>query len=313
MQDSRSPDEKAKVPTGAVPPSHVFGRREETEPEPESPPPEVSYPPEAAPPPSEKPPAPPSRFVYGEMAGAVFWCWIPVFLAFFLPWHSWLPRQPVIGDLSLIHLVVAVIIALPPWIVLLMHLVRGRLADGITDMLLWAIWECLAMVFLCYFYPDRGRDVLWQASSYWEEMRTWLVTGVGTEGDPSKWILVHLRNLVILLVLAFPLGILALVMGVLQLNFMNFYVAGCLRSSDNVLLALPVAWHFWSVVRVVGYIVLASTMFELFLKLFRAPARWRAIWGGFTWGIILIIIDGLMKWQFAESVRTALLVLCDIR
>ncbi len=252
------------------------------------------------------------RLVYGDMAGVVFLCWIPILAAFFLPWSLFMPDVVLVGELTVLHLAVAGLIAVFPWIVLILHLVRGRIWDGILDMLLWAIWECLIVITLCYLYPDRAQALFWNASTYWEDMREWLMTGQGTEGDPSKWLPIHLTHLGLIHVGAFILGLPALILGVFQLNFMNFYVANCLRASSDPFLTLPVAWHFWSIIRVIGFITIATAIFQMFLRLvFSVPSRWSTIWLAWISGIIFVVADALLKWQFAEKIRLMLNQLCS--
>jgi hypothetical protein len=107
----------------------------------------------------------PMRYAFADMSGVVFGVWIPVLLAFFLPWNQWGSYPKLFAGMDAGHVVVALIIAIPPWYVLTRHLLRGRLWDGILDMLLWAIWESLTMIALCYLYPDRAQHVIWNASN----------------------------------------------------------------------------------------------------------------------------------------------------
>jgi hypothetical protein len=207
---------------------------------------------------------------------------------------------------------VAVLIALPPFIVLTIHLAKGRLWDGIMDMFLWAIWECIVMILLCFLYPDRGADVIWHASDYWAEMRGWLATGEGIEGDPSRWYQVHLLHLGLLIIGAIIFGLPALILGVLQLNYMNYYVARCCLLSDNVLPTAFVAWHFWSIFRVAGYIMIAASFYYLVLRMFRIRWRGTSFAGGLVFGLILVIADAFLKWQFAEQVRVILADYCGL-
>jgi len=252
-----------------------------------------------------------TTFVFGEMWGAVFLAWLPVMVVFFLPWSTLFGDGRFLGSMTFGQLIAAVVIAVPPWVVLLTRLLKGRLWDGILEMFLWAIWECMAMIMLCYLYPDRAGAVIWHASDYWSDMSGWLRTGSGVEGTPAQWLPLHGTHLAMLIVGAFFGGLPALVMGVLQLNYMNYYVARCLLLSDEPLLTLPLAWHFWSVIRVAGYIVLASAMFQLFLRLvFRAPWRTKVFVNALLIGIILVLADALFKWLYAEDLRRVLSALC---
>lgn len=266
-----------------------------------------------------KPLPPPIRLVFGDMAGVVFLVWFPIMAALLIPWTNWLSMDPmVIGFgknamvISLVQLIVPLIIAFPPWIVLMIHLKRGRLWDGILDMFLWAIWESLIMIIMCYLYPGHTEKLIWHASLYWGTMSHWIATGIGPEGEPGVFIWIHLKHLVAVAVGAIILGLPALVLGVLQLNYMNFYVAQCMVLSDNALLTLPIAWHFWSVVRVMGFITISSSLFQMTLKGFKAPARWSVVWWGVIIGIILVAADMVLKAVYAEDIRIILKMLTGL-
>jgi hypothetical protein len=249
------------------------------------------------------------------MSGVVFWVWIPALLAFFLPWEQWVGQTQVVGSLSASRLVVALIIAIPPWIVLTRHLARGRMWDGVLDMFLWAIWECMAIITLCYLYPARAEQAIWNASTYWEDMRNWIQTGKGTEGDPALWLPLQGKHLIMLIVGAFIFGLPALVMGVFQLNYMNYYVSQVMHSSGNPLIALPIAWHFWSVIRVAGYIIIATSIYQLeiaFMNLRRLRWTTWSIVGGLVVGLLLVVADALLKLGNAELTRQALEKLTNI-
>jgi len=257
--------------------------------------------------------SPPLRFVFGDMWGVIFLIWVPVIICFFLPWHLLIPDTEIIGNLKYHQAIFGLVIALPPWIVLIVHLTRGRLLDGILDMFLWAIWECFIMILLCFLYPDVGSDVIWNGSGYWEEMRGWLATGEGIEGDPGQWLYVHAKHLIMLVIGALVFGLPALVMGVFQLNYMNYYVARCMLLSDNPLITLLAAWHFWSILRVAGYIILASTFFQAVLRLiFRTRWSGGAFAGGLVTGLLFMVADGIFKWLYAEHVRELIAMLTGL-
>jgi hypothetical protein len=249
------------------------------------------------------------RFVFGDMIGVVFWVWIPVILAFFVPWDRLVNMPSLPQGLTAGKVMVALIISIPPWVVLTRHLSRGHLWDGILDMFLWAIWECIAVITLAYLYPERAQQVIWNSSSYWADMRTWIQTGQGTEGNSSLWIPLQLKHLIYLVAGSFIFGLPALAMGVLQLNYMNFYVARCMASSSEPLLVLAIAWHFWSVIRVAGYIIIASTIYQLEISGFNSKnARFArgAVASGLVIGIILVLLDFLLKWQFSGTTQQIL-------
>ena len=251
----------------------------------------------------------PLRFAFGDMHGVVFLVWIPVLLAFFLPWMKWTGGATILRDFTVAHLISALIIAIPPWIVLTRHLRRGRMWDGVLDMFLWAIWECGVMITLCYLYPERAQIANWNAWAYWSEMSDWIRTGGGTEGNPMLWLPLHGLHLALLVIGALLLGLPALLLGVLLLNYMNFYVAEVMLRSSEPLVALMMAWHIWAVIRVAGYITLATALYQLeILPLHRRWSRGvaRAAIGGIVIGVILVVLDAILKWQFADSTRQIL-------
>jgi hypothetical protein len=257
----------------------------------------------------------PMRYAFADMSGVVFGVWIPVLLAFFLPWEEWGSYPKLFAGMDAGHVVVALIIAIPPWFALTKHLARGRLWDGILDMLLWAIWESLTMIALCYLYPDRAQHVIWNASNYWNDMRGWIASGSGTEADPARWLPLQGVHLIALVVAAFIFGLPALVMGTFLLNYMNFYVAQCMMASREPLLTMAVAWHFWSVIRVVGYIMIASAIYQLellSLQAKRARIILTAVVGALSVGFLLVILDALLKWQYTGVVRQALMRLTGL-
>ena len=256
---------------------------------------------------------PPMRLIYGDMVGVFFLCWIPMMVGFFFPWSLIIPNTRLFDELTLHQLAFASLIAIFPWIVLILHLWRGRLWDGILDMLLWALWECIIVLILCYLYPDQSKDLIFKAGSYWSEMKDWLVSGEGPEGSPIIWLPIHAKHLATLIIGAFVLGLPALIMGVLQLNYMNFYVANVVEHSNNPLLTLAVAWHFWSIFRVIGFIVIASAIFQLFMGwVIRRPMLKAWVVSALITGVVFIILDGVCKWLYAENVRISLNTLTSI-
>jgi hypothetical protein len=140
-------------------------------------------------------------------------------------------------------------------------------------------------------------------------MRGWLETGTGIEADPARWLPLQGVHLIALVVGAFIFGLPALVLGTFLLNYMNYYVAQCMLAGREPLLTMVVAWHFWSVIRVAGYIMIASAIYQLELLTVQ-PRRARliasSIIGGLTLGIILVIVDALLKWQYSGLLREAL-------
>lgn len=252
-------------------------------------------------------PGKPSRFFFADMLTVILLCWIPCILAFFLPWEGIGSTTPVLKDITSRDLLLAAVVALPPWIILTIHLGKGRLWDGTIDMLLWAFWECFMTIILFSLYPEQTEKIIYNAKNYWSEMHGWIENGSGPEGDPSVWWKIHLTHLITLIIGGFLAGLPALVLGVLQLNYMNYYVSQAMSLSNHPLLVLAVSWHFWSIVRVAGFIILASSMYQIFLGVvIRRPWVKSAVISGLVTGLILVILDAILKFSFAENVRQTL-------
>ena len=189
---------------------------------------------------------------------------------------------------------------LPAWVLMVAMLRRGRRGMAIGVMVWWALCLALTTVSLTIFWHHRAEHVIFNGAAYRDEMRSWLLTGVGRESTPSQFIPQHLRHAALFcLVGLLSAGCLSVLMGATLMNYMSFYVGdlilGCERSSSH-LLALTLGWNPWSIVRVVSFIILGVVLAEPVLSRFKGD--WPTASGRRRWlvaGAAGLLADILLK------------------
>lgn len=146
--------------------------------------------------------------------------------------------------------------SLVPLIVFLPLVKEGRPARAAAWVLLWAVFQSIALGVAVQLAPDRAAEVVLRGPAYAEEMLHWIRTGEGPEGSPRLFLPIHLRHYLAFCVLSvLSVGTLGLVLGTVLLNYMNFYVAQLVRESSQPVLALGFGWPVWAVIRVAGFVV----------------------------------------------------------
>ena len=132
-----------------------------------------------------------------------------------------------------------------------------------------------------------------------EADRRWLRTGEGAEGDPARFIPIHIMHFVAFALLTWiTRGAAGLLLGALLLNYMNAYVGALSREGASWLLPF-LGWHPWAVVRVIGFLLAA-----ILLSRASPPSRWKnQAWG---WVFGLLAADILLKWLLAPVWRVTI-------
>jgi hypothetical protein len=194
----------------------------------------------------------------------------------------------------------------PPWLLLVHFSRRGRLGRGIIWLLAWVLMLNVVMVCLVVIFPARSAGI-YHASAYWHQMQLWIRTGSGMEGDWQQFLPHHLLQVVKLgLASLVSGGGIALLMGVLQLDYMNYYVGKVVIGSDQPVKAFFLGWHLWSVCRVIGYIIICAVLAQpLLARLlrFRIPAK---SWFYLALGCGFVFLDLLLKYTLNSGLRAAL-------
>ena len=160
----------------------------------------------------------------------------------------------------------------------------------------WAVGTSLPAIGTFRREPAAVEVRVLRAASYRSEMLAWLRSGVGPEAAPRRTALAHLRELAAYLVAAAATANAgALVLGAVLLNYMNAYVARLLSAARRPWTVRLLAWNVWSLVRVLGYVLLGVAAAAPLLRLTgRAgdPAQVRALALG---GGVAVVVDLLLK------------------
>jgi hypothetical protein len=156
---------------------------------------------------------------------------------------------------------------LPAWPTMVAHLLEGRRARAVASMLIWAASLAATGVTLFLVWPARAEAVVWHGPQYAAQMFDWLRTGVGAESDPRLFLPQHALHLVLFAALSLATASLAsLFFGVLLLNYMSFYVSRVIAATHAHPLALAMAWHPWSLLRVASFVILGVVLSEPLLR-----------------------------------------------
>ncbi len=173
---------------------------------------------------------------------------------------------------------------------------REPRAGVVLFLLLWAAVLSGSQVTLVATFPARAAGVVPHGPAYWDEMRPYLLTGVGKESDPSRFVPEHLLHLGAFIVLAAASGgLLALVLGAYLLGYMSYYVGQVVLLSDRPLLGAVLGWHPWSLFRVAAFVVLGVSLARLLLDRPGAARWWAEERGALAVGLLLWLTDLAMK------------------
>ena len=190
--------------------------------------------------------------------------------------------------------------ALVPYPLFLARVTRGRYRAAVGWVLLWALFQSVAVGLAVAWAPERAAQVVHQGPGYTAEMLHWVRTGEGPEGSPRLYLPIHLRHYVAFCLLSVATaGAAALVLGTWLLNYMNYYVVELARASADPVTATLLGWPIWAAIRVVGYVVTGAALAEFGLSLYRRlRGRSRGIAfpaSVFLAGFGLVVLDALLK------------------
>lgn len=145
---------------------------------------------------------------------------------------------------------------------LLAPILIGCLVRGRTGLAFWAIALTVAShsgIAIWLSATDAGRTggILQGSEAYWEHTRHWIVTGTDPEYDWRRFIPAHLLLVGLVLVGGyFTLSALPLMVGIRELDLMNFYVGRLIAEGNDPLAAVVWGWHPWSFIRGLSYSLL---------------------------------------------------------
>ena len=192
-----------------------------------------------------------------------------------------------------------------PIYLLMIHLLKqGERKKAVAYMLLWALILGLVMTFACYLYPEKSEGLIIHGGGYRDEMFDWIKTGIGKEATPSKFIPEHLLHLGIFIALSLvTLSAASILFGTILMNYMAFYVAQLMLRTDQKVLVFIVGWHFWSLFRIAGFVILGVVLAEPILhRVFKYNWRLKDARPYLMTAALLIILDMTCKAIFAPAV-----------
>ena len=144
---------------------------------------------------------------------------------------------------------------------MILALRRGDLGLAVARMLLWALAMGLCAMLLSYARPAQTDTLFLRGEAYRVEMFRWVMTGTGAESSPSVFIPQQLLQTAVFAVLALATGgALAMPMGAVLMNYMGHYVGSLAADSRQPVLTMLLAWHPWSVIRIVSFVVLGVVL-----------------------------------------------------
>ena len=146
-----------------------------------------------------------------------------------------------------------------PFMVLALR--RGDLRLAVTRMLLWAMTMGVAATWLSYARPVQTGSLFLRAEPYRTEMFAWVMTGQGAESTPSQFIPQQAGHAALFSGLALATGgAAAMPMGAVLMNYMGHYVGTLAAASRRPALTMLIAWHPWSVIRVISFVVIGVVL-----------------------------------------------------
>jgi hypothetical protein len=226
---------------------------------------------------------------------------------------AWVPAV-IVGGTAVSYLV-ALLIGIPALVpflnvapafpFMIASLRRGRVAEAVWRMLVWAAALAVCATTISYLGPAEAGRLFLRGESYRREMFAFLLTGYGAEGDIRRFLPQHLAHAAVFAALAIATGsLLAMPLGAMLMNYMAYYVGALGAASAHPWKAMALAWVPWAIIRIAGFVTLGVVLSGPLLgRLFgfqyrlRDQRRWIALAGG------ALLTDVVLKWALAPSWR----------
>jgi hypothetical protein len=184
-----------------------------------------------------------------------------------------------------------------------------RQRAGFASVLIAFSCHSLLAIALAALDPTGASTVMPGGEAYWNKNIYWIRTGFDPEYEVLNWLPAHLQHLASMSFFSVTsFGLIPLFQGLYEIDVMNFYVGRLIPLSVNPLVALLVGWHTWAVLRGVAYTrivfeVSSYSLEKLTGVVLSTPRRRRLRW---TTGLVLLSLDGLLKFLFLGAVREVL-------
>jgi hypothetical protein len=188
---------------------------------------------------------------------------------------------------------------------------RGRVGEAVWRMVIWAAALAVCATVLSYLDTAAAGRLFMHGETYRREMFEYLATGQGAEGDPRRFVPVHLAHAAIFCALAILTGAtLAMPLGAALMNYMAYYVGALGAGSAQPWKAMLLAWVPWALIRIAAFVTLGVVLGgPLLARLLGFGYRLRAQWRWIGLAGAGLAVDILLKWALApgwrEMIRTA--------
>ncbi|MGQ9617373.1 MAG: hypothetical protein ACUVUG_00245 [Candidatus Aminicenantia bacterium] len=180
--------------------------------------------------------------------------------------------------------------------------------EAVHLMMVWAFSMIILGTLSFSLFPEKCEKIVINGIEYREEMFEWIKTGTGRESDPSQFIPQHLIHISIFIFLSIlSASFLSILMGAIMVNYMNFYVSQLILLSENKLIPIIFGWHFWSIIRVISFVILGVFLSEPIISILKKRRiQWKKDFKLFLFAISCLIGDIVLKTLFAPIIRTLL-------
>ena len=213
-----------------------------------------------------------------------------------------------VGMVAGVPLLVPILNVVPAFPFMIASLRRGRVAEALWRMLVWAAALAVCGTVISYLWTAESGRLFIHGETYRREMFEFIRTGTGPEGSVRLFLPKQLLHTVSFCVLAvITAGTLAMAAGALLMNFMSYYAGALGSASANPWLAMLLAWVPWAVIRIASFVtlgvILAGPLLARLLRFeyrLRAQARWLAL------AAAGLLADIVLKWALAPAWREML-------
>src|SRR5436190_465153 len=138
---------------------------------------------------------------------------------------------------------------------------RGRVAEAIGRMLIWAAALAVCATTISYLAPADAGGLFLRGENYRREMFEFLLSGYGPEGNIKLFLPQHLAHAAVFCALAIATGsLLAMPLGAMLMNYMSYYVGALGAASAHPWKAMALAWVPWAVIRIAGFVALGVVL-----------------------------------------------------
>lgn len=151
----------------------------------------------------------------------------------------------------------------PAYLTMVALLRRGERRQAVIAMLVWAMALAIGGTVSFALWPWPVDAVVLHGPAYREEMFAWILTGVGREGQPSRFLPQHVGHLAGFVTLSLATAsALSITLGAVLMNFMSFYVASLARGGVPTWAVVFLGWQPWAICRVAAFCTLGVVLSE---------------------------------------------------